>query len=139
MLGFEEDALAEMSIPETILPSQLWTKGTSPERILLLAVLASAAQDLLIPSHTKHAQTIKREAEEWINGADTPGIKFKDLCLSLDLDPEKTRQLLKIGRLSQFSHFRLPSVNLMRVQPTKISSSERKNNPHRRRRVRLPQ
>ena len=80
--------------PEVVLPAQVFDRRASmlqPEKRLMLAILEDATATLLRPHHARQRRAL-REAEEWLDSADTESpFAFIRICEVLDLDAQWLR------------------------------------------------
>src|SRR5438093_13567542 len=90
----DTDAGAARLEPEVVLPAQVLDRRATmlqPEKRLMLAVLEDATATLLRPHHARQRRAL-REAEEWLDSADTESpFAFIRICEVLDLDAQWLR------------------------------------------------
>jgi hypothetical protein len=90
------------------LPAQLTATILASERLLRLAVLEQAVQDLRLARRIARASpsrlredvaTFLRDTEDWFESREDPWpYSFESLCTGLDVDPDSLRRRLRVGR-----------------------------------------
>lgn len=112
-------SMTELDIPEQVLPAQFFhpNSTTTPERMLILAILQGAYEDFHIfkSSQSPRAKEKLQETLNWIfSENETWPFSFINICNFLNLDPGMMREKFLNGPRFRNNRLRRPG------NPTKV-------------------